>query len=389
MEKLNEKYCLCALNSIFGFSPKTALAIISHLGSAAEAFSLSKKELDTILGPYSPHKGQITAKAYDTAAEELDRLAARNIQFIGFTERGYPDLLRECEDAPVGLYVRSRTPAEELFAPERKIAVVGTRDISPYGKEWCRRIVGGLAECHERPVIVSGLAIGTDICAHTTALEYGIPTIAVMATGPDGIYPYRHREYAERMADTPGCGLITDYPPGTAPLAIHFLRRNRIIAGLSESTILVESRIKGGGMMTCRLAFSYNREVYALPGRIDDIRSQGCNNLIHSKIANPIETIDSLISNLGLRRGIGRRSKETREVLAEMYRDRLSPEKLTILMETVSLIRLQRGITTEEISAKLGISYGTVAQLTGMLETDGLITIDLMQRCSINVRKSR
>lgn len=377
------------MNRIFGFSPKTALAIISHLGSAAEAFRLSKKELDDILGPYSQHRRQISIRAYDEAAEELERLAAGGIQFVGFTEDGYPDLLRECEDAPVGLYVRSSTPAEELFAPARRIAVVGTRDISPYGKEWCRRIVGGLAECHERPVIVSGLAMGTDICAHTTALEYGVPTIAVMATGPDGTYPYRHREYAEMMAGTPGCGLITDYPPGTAPLAIHFLRRNRIIAGLSEATILVESRIKGGGMMTCRLAFSYNREVYALPGRIDDLRSQGCNNLIRNKIAEPIETVDSLMSNLGLRRGIGGKAKDAGRDLAEMYRDRLPPEKLPMMIETAGLIRRCRGITTDEISSKLGISYGTVAQLTGMLETDGLITIDLMRRCSIIVRKSR
>ena len=210
-----------------------------------------------------------------------------------------------------------------------------------------------------------------------------------MATGPDGTYPYRHREYAEMMAGTPGCGLITDYPPGTAPLAIHFLRRNRIIAGLSEATILVESRIKGGGMMTCRLAFSYNREVYALPGRIDDLRSQGCNNLIRNKIAEPIETVDSLISNLGLRKGIGGKVKDAGRDLAEMYRDRLPPEKLPMMIETAGLIRRCRGITTDEISSKLGISYGTVAQLTGMLETDGLITIDLMRRCSIIVRKSR
>lgn len=386
---MNEKYCMCALNRIFGFTPTTALALVSHLGSGCEVFMLPEKEIDAILGPYSPYKGKINTRAYDDAAEELERLASMDIQFVGYTEEGYPALLRECEDAPAGLYVRSHTPVNELFAPADRIAVIGTRDISPYGREWCRRIVGGLAECHERPVIVSGLALGTDICAHTTALEYGLATIGVMATGPESIYPYRHRDFAEKMVHTPGCGLVTDYPPGTAPLAIHFLRRNRIIAGLSEATVLVESKIKGGGMMTSRLAFSYNREVYALPGRIDDLRSQGCNNLIKNKVAEPVESIDSLIANLGMKKGTGSRKVGTEADLKSIYGHRLSPEQLGVLMETAALIRLHRGISVDEISYKLGISHGTVAQLTALLEADGIITIDLMQRCSINVRKSR
>lgn len=350
---------------------------------------LPEKEMDSILGPHSPYKGKINARAYDNAAEELERLEAMDIQFVGYTEDGYPDLLRECEDAPAGLYVRSRTPAQELFAPANRIAVIGTRDISPYGREWCRRIVGGLAECRERPAIISGLALGTDICAHTAALEFGLATIGVMATGPESIYPYRHRDIAEKMTYTPGCGLITDYPPGTAPLAIHFLRRNRIIAGLSDATVLVESKVKGGGMMTSRLAFSYNREVYALPGRIDDLRSMGCNNLIKSKVAEPIESIDSLIANLGMKKGAGNCKAGTESGLRSIYGHRLSTVQLDMLIETAELIRRCRGITVDEISSRLGISHGTVAHLTGMLETDGVITIDLLQRCSIIVRKSR
>ena len=180
------------------------------------------------------------------------------------------------------------------------VAVVGTRDISPYGREWCERIVHALARTSPKPLIVSGLAIGTDICAHKAALEASLPTIAVMATGTDTIYPYRHRQIAEKMSGTQGCALVTDYPPGTAPLPVNFLRRNRIIAGLSHATILVESKIKGGGMMTCRLAFSYDRDVYALPGRADDLRSQGCNHLIRARMAEPLTSEEDIIDSLGL-----------------------------------------------------------------------------------------
>ena len=249
MENFEEKACLCALNRIFGFEPKIGLALISHLGSASEIFSLSVEELTALLGPYSRHKDKICRRAIDEAAKELIHLSGSGVSFCGITERPYPSLLKECEDPPIGLYIKSATPLSSLWQEDR-IAVVGTRDISQYGREWCTRIVSSFAASPVRPAIVSGLAMGVDIEAHKTALENGLPTIAVLPTGPDAIYPLRHRLQAERIASAPGSALITDYPPGTAPLAVHFLRRNRIIAGLSKATILIESKTRGGGMMT-------------------------------------------------------------------------------------------------------------------------------------------
>lgn len=389
MEKLEEKACLCALNRIFGFSPKIGLALISHTGSAADVFRLGGRELEGLLGPSGRHKDCITWKAVEEASEELLRLESRGIGFTGWTEEEYPPLLQECEDAPVGLYVRSSTPMEELWKPCRRIAVVGTRDITPYGREWCVRTVAGLSRCKEKPVIVSGLALGTDFCAHKAALESGLATIGVMATGPETVYPHRHREFAERLCETPGCALVTDYPPGTAPLAIHFLRRNRIIAGLSDSTILIESKIKGGGMMTCRLAFSYSRDVYALPGRADDLRSQGCNSLIRSKIAEPLTSVEDLTESLGLNRvGIkGRRS--VRETVLSEYVTRLTTEKCELTIKILTLIKEERGITVEELAERTGMSYSMTANITAMLETDGFLSIDLLQRCFIMVEKFR
>ena len=383
MENFTEKACLCALNRIFGFEPKVGLAMISHLGSAKEIFMLDDESLHILMGPYSKFKGKICLAAMEDAAKELKDLSRKGIQFCGITEECYPSLLRECPDAPIGLYIRSDTPFSDLWSPN-PIAVVGTRDISLYGKEWCGKIVRELSKTSERPSIISGLALGTDIEAHKTALDYGLPTIAVMATGPESIYPYRHKSIAEKIAHTPGCALITDYPPGTSPLAIHFLRRNRIIAGLSRATILVESKIKGGGMMTCRLAFSYDRDVYALPGRVDDIRSEGCNDLIRRKIAEPVTSLSDLTESLLLNATTGTATKTDASRIKTQYQKYHSAEDIGILTEILSIIRKHRGVTVEEICNILGASYRNVSGWTNLLETDGFINIDLLQRCSIN-----
>ena len=388
MEITHEKACLCALNRIFGFEPKIALALISFLGNATEVFALDPAERDRILGPHSKHRGCMTGKALAEAYAELERLKSQGITFIGYDEAGYPELLKECEDPPVGLYINSTTPAEQLWGDRKPIAIVGTRDLSPYGKEWCERLVRALADTpqKDRPVIVSGLALGTDICAHRTALECGLPTIAVMATGPESIYPARHSQLARQIAEAPGSALMTDYPPGTAPLAVHFLRRNRIIAGLSEAVVLIESKIKGGGMMTARLADSYNRDVFALPGRVDDIRSQGCNFLIRNKTASPLISIEDFIKEMGMTACRKNRKESDIDRLARLYKGNLPDDRITVMSRILLAIRKERGITIDDIAVRLGMEYHKVAQMTGMLETDGVITIDLLQRCFINFR---
>lgn len=389
MKNDEEKYSLCALNRIFGFEPKVAHALLSHLGNASEIFRMNENELTAILGPWSKYRGKISGRALEEAADEVQKLAGNGISFLGCTEEGYPELLKECEDAPLGLYIRSRTPASELFAPERKIAVVGTRDISQYGKEWCSRIVRQMGYASKKPLIVSGLALGTDICAHRSALESGLPTIAVMATGPETVYPFRNREIAERLAVTEGCALITDYPPGTAPLAVHFLRRNRIIAGLSDTTLLIESRAKGGGMMTSRLAFSYNREVYALPGRIDDVRSQGCNILIKNKVAEAIDSMEGLMESLRLDTGEPLKTLSARDMVMEAFGSRAGEGLVSELAFILTSIKKHRGITLDDLCVLTGSEYSRISQLTGMLEAEGLISTDLLQRCSVCTRFSR
>ena len=381
-----EKAGALALNSVFGYEPGIPRALISGLGSAAAVFSLSSEERNSLFGPYVKHRDAVTGALLEEAERELERLYDSGLQFVGITEPEYPALLKECEDAPVGLYIRSTTPVGNLFK-EESISVVGTRDISPYGKEWCRRIVAALGAAEHKPCIVSGLAIGVDITAHLAALEGGMSTIAVLPTGIDDIYPSRHREAAARIAQTPGCALITDYPPHTAVQAVNFLRRNRIIAGLSRATVLVESKIKGGGMMTARLSSGYGREVYALPGRVDDLRSQGCNLLIKEKLAEPLDRCGSLAAEMGL--GPYRRS--CRQDFLKEVRTRLcsgsgAPVPTDHILKVAALIKEKRGICLDEISVCLDMPYAEVSSAAGILESEGLICTDVLQRCSVNFK---
>ena len=378
------------MSRIFGFEPKTGLALIERMGCASAVFALDKDGLDELLGPYCKQRFQIRQSAVFEAAGELEALAKTGVEFIGWGQEGYPLLLTECPDPPIGLYIKSATRPQDLWTRPKNIAVVGTRDISPYGKEWCAKVVGGLAETQQKPLIVSGLALGTDICAHRTALEQGLPTIAVMPTGPDAVYPHRHLAFADQLSHTPGCALITDYPPGTSPLPVNFLRRNRIIAGLSHATVLIESKIQGGGMMTARLAFSYDRDVFALPGRVDDLRSQGCNKMIAEKVAEPLVNVEDFIKSIGLdRASVSSNRTDLPTMLDSFYRGSVGKDTIREMAALLECIRKNRGSTVEELGVMTGIEYGKTSSLTAMLELDGFISIDLLQRCCIISGKMR
>jgi DNA processing protein len=185
------------------------------------------------------------------------------------------------------------------------------------------------------------------------------------------------------MARTPGCALVTDYPPFTSPQAVNFLRRNRIIAGLSKATVLVESKRKGGGLLTANMAFEYDREVFALPGRADDIRSAGCNRIIQEKIAEPLTDLGEFVAGLGLG-GLTRRNKAVlEEELSRVFGQTESPEDLGKLKQIAALIKKNRGITIDEICSFTGLEYIEARRYVGMLETEGIIYTDLLQRCSI------
>lgn len=384
MEEMSfdERAALCALNRIFGFEPKAGLGLVDVMGDAVSVFRNPGKASEA-LGPRARMKYAplLTNNAFESAAIELECLERSGCRFIGIGEKGYPALLMECEDPPLGLYYKGISPPEEVFGGIPQVAVVGTRGLTYYGKDWCQRIVEALSKANVKPLVVSGLALGVDVAAHQAALDCGLPTVAVMATGIDELYPSRNREVGEAIAATAGCALVTDYPPGTEAVRLNFIRRNRIIAGICRATILVESKIKGGGMMTARLAASYGRDVYALPGRIDDPVSQGCNLLIRENIAEQIGDLAELVSKLGLGETRMRLKDDFKAAVETHYKDLLPDGDYADIVRVAMLVKGRRGISIDDLCEKLRWTYSKVSRLATTLECDGFISVDLLQHC--------
>ena len=386
MENFNEKASAIALGTIFGYEPAAARTLTENLGSASAVFAMPPDQLDDLFGPFDRFRQEIKLPAYEKAEKELGRLTSLGYQILTITDGDYPALLKECPDAPVALYVRSDSPACEIFNTVPCISVVGTRDISPYGAERCTALVAAMATAPAKPAIVSGLALGVDVTAHMAALSHSLPTIAVLPTDIETVYPSRHRVVAEKIASAPGSALITDFPSGTGPVPFNFLRRNRIIAGMSQSTILVESKLKGGGTMTARLAAGYGRDVFCVPGRMDDARSQGCNLLIYEKVAEPILSERLLGEALGLGRFSRRRKSDLHEEVRRLYSDRTDARGLSGILDIVEQVRSNRGIDIDELSRRVGMGFPDTAAIVGMLENDGIVCTDLLRRCSINLK---
>ena len=240
---------------------------------------------------------------------------------------------------------------------------------------------------------MSGLALGADGVAHRTALECGLPTIGVMATGIDKVYPYQHERLAMDMVRTPGCALVTDYPTDTSPVALNFVRRNRIIAGLVSAVVVVESKSKGGSLMTAKYAVNYSRDVFAVPGRLDDARSAGCNSLIATQMAQIVTGPEQLMDELGLggpvrHRGQGgswgtsQAGDPPEMVLQALLTRKYGPG--SALIPVALAVLAHRGISPEELTASLHRPYGEILSAIGTLEADGFLTTDLLRRCSLS-----
>ena len=376
MEDEKETLCLCALNRIFCYEPVVGLRLLEYFGTAAAVFEAPSGQLGGLLHARPEYAGKVHRGALAESARELESVERLGGRFVGLHSPAYPQLLRECPDRPLGLYVRSQTPVEDLFNSREAIAFVGTRDLSSYGREWCGNLVSTLSETSAKPLIVSGLAFGIDYVAHTTALTLSLPTVGVMATGIDRIYPSRHESLAERMVQTPGCALVSCYPLGTAPLANQFLSRNRIIAGMSRATVLVESKIRGGGLITARHAYSYDRDVYALPGRVDDVRSQGCNRLIRDKIAEPVISREDFLDKLGLK-APRLRKQDVLGKAAGLFPDG------SLELAVLKAVLAERGIDIRTLCARTDRPYAEVIAAALALESEGFLSMDILQRCSV------
>lgn len=277
-----------------GVGDITARRLVSYAGSVEAVFTESYRNLTKI-----PGVGEALAKAVsgheylDAAEKEVVFVEKNGINVFFYLDDDYPLRLRQCEDSPVTFYFRGKA---NLNAP-MILSIVGTRHATQHGRELCQKIVAGLAEHFPGLLIISGLAYGIDICAHKAAMAAGLPTIAVLGHGLKTIYPSVHTGVA--MAMLTNGGHLTDFSSTTLPERNNFIRRNRIIAGVSDATLIVESGIKGGALITADIAASYNRDVMAVPGRPGDEWSAGCNALIRCNKAFLVEKCGDIEYFLG------------------------------------------------------------------------------------------
>ena len=283
-----------ALTMIPKIGAITARKLIEYIGSPEGVFVEKASNLRNIPGVGEYLASQVSAKNYLAAAEtEISQMEKRGISSVWYQDEDYPWRLKNCADAPLLLFFRG-TPG---FNRTRSLSIVGTRNATHYGREMCEAIISRLAHGYPDLVIVSGLAYGIDIMAHRFALKYGLDTWAVLAHGLHTLYPSSHADVAGRIMKQGA--LLSDFHTTVKPERNNFLRRNRIIAGLSEATLVIESGPKGGALITAELAASYSREVLAVPGRVGDTYSAGCNLLIQNNIAALVERGSDIEKLLG------------------------------------------------------------------------------------------
>lgn len=309
----NEALCKVALSMVPGVTATVVRAMEEAGVSLGEFFRLPMKELSARLGATSRFESLDREEALFRARRELEFTERHHITPLFLTDDGYPRLLAETPDAPVVIY---RLGELDLNGPH-VINLVGTRRCTNYGIDFCGRFVKELGEYFPDLTVVSGLAYGIDGAAHRSALDNGLPTVAVLAHGLDTIYPAAHRQLAREIVKCGGA-LVSEYPSGTTPFPARFLERNRIVAGMSEVTVVVESEVKGGAMSTANLAFSYMREVMAVPGRVTDRMSAGTNHLIRREKARIVATAADLIETAGWRIFDTRLKPEQRNLFPEL-----------------------------------------------------------------------
>ena len=351
----------CALSKVFAYKCAAGRRLMDAFGGVAEIFNARREELDAVL----PGGGDLVSQLKDPALlewawQEVEWARSHGVRLLALGSPGYPRRLADCDDAPLLLYCSGKADPDA----ERVLAVVGTRKATWHGREACRSLLGALRELDPKPLIVSGMALGIDGCAHGAALENGLETVGVLPCGPDEIYPRQHRELALRILEHGA--LVTDFARGTAPAAFTFLRRNRIIAGLADATLLVESYRKGGGLITVSLANSYNRETFAVPGRISDVSFAGCNHLLSRQEATAVVDTDTIPLALGWMPALRGPAPKP------LYRPGDPPR----LREALRLLQERAPLTADELATLMQIEGREASVLLLELEMEGRAVAD-------------
>lgn len=289
MDKLTYQIAFASLR---GMTRTLANEILSRIDDESSFFSIPEKQLESLMG----FKNRLLSQSYrneilEKAKRETDFIENNNVRPIYYTDTDFPHRLIDCDDAPIMLYTTGKCDLNSAHI----ISIVGTRHATPYGLDFTARFVEDISKTIENVIIVSGLAYGIDVAAHNAALLNNTPTIAVLAHGLNTIYPATHRNIAANIVRNNGM-LVTDYRSIDVIHKGNFVARNRIVAALCDCLVVVESAEKGGALITAGIASSYNRDVFALPGRTSDRYSSGCNKLIASNVAALIENANDLIT---------------------------------------------------------------------------------------------
>lgn len=343
-----------ALSHLAGISQSQALKCYEHYGSAT-AFFEDKDPSEEKLRATLPHR----ADALRWAEEELAYCEQHRIRAISYDMEEYPQRLRECADPPLVLFYCGTADLNARHV----VSVVGTRHITEYGRDLCRHFCEDLARLVPDVLVVSGLAYGVDIHAHRGALQHGLPTIGVLAHGLDRIYPAHHRDTAMKMVQQGG--LLTEYPRHTVPDKGNFVRRNRIVAGLADATVVVESAAKGGSLITARLAQDYNRDVFTFPGRTTDAYSAGCNALVRDNVANLITCAEDF--------ALAMRWAEAADTPHEAIQRRLFPELSAEEQQIAAALQGADHKTISQVVAETGLPFNRTSALLTGLELKGVV----------------
>lgn len=334
-----------------------AKALISIYGTAEAIFKAKRKELDAIEGI-----GTVRAKSikdftdFSSSEEEIKFIEKYKITPLFITDESYPKRLLNCYDSPVLLYYRGNADLNT----SKVISVVGTRNNSDYGKKVCEKYIEDLHA--ENILVVSGLAFGIDTIAHKAALKNNLQTIAVLAHGLDRIYPQQNKSLAKQITEQGG--LLTDFIRNTTPDKQNFPKRNRIVAGICDAVIVIESGKKGGSLITAELGNGYNKDVFAIPGRVNDSKSEGCNYLIKNNKAALINSADDFLEMMNWKPAPKPSAKKQRELFIE-----LSPDEKIV----VDILQQQDNIQIDELYFKSGLSSSAVATALLMLEMQGVL----------------
>ena len=344
---MNDLLYRTALVMLPGVGGVTAKRLVAHCGDAESVFTSPARNLMKI--PEVNH-GFVTSmgETLKRAERELKFMEQNGVSLLFYTDEDFPLSLNQCEDSPAALFVKGKI---DLNAP-KAISIVGTRRATGYGINLCEKLIAELVAKGHYPFIVSGMAYGIDVCAHKAALYHGLQTAAVLGTGLNRIYPAAHYAVAKQIAEQGA--LISEFASEAKIVPGNFLSRNRIIAGMAQTTIIVESSAKGGALVTADIASSYGRDVAAFPGRVGDEHSEGCNRLIKSNLAAMIENADDLIYLAGWRtdnKKLGRQMKLFDE-LGDSEREILELLK-TKDSESIDNISYETGFPMPELSAIL------------------------------------